>query len=98
MTYSNDCYVDLESERWTKRLKQIAYAKFLLKMGILSFYIMSIMVFVEVLKQSSVCFKNPDIEFVQVWTNSQITALIVMLAFCYILIIWSRTVKKMMKF
>ena len=98
MTYSNDCYVDLEPERWTKRLKQIAYAKFILKLGIFSFYIMSIMAFVEVLKQCSVCFKNPDIEFVQVLTNSQITALIVMLMLCFILIIWSRTIKKMMKF
>lgn len=98
MTSSNDCYVDLESERWTKRLKQIAYAKFLLKIGIFSFYIMSLMGFAEVLKQCSVCFKNPDIEFVQVWTNSQITAMIVMLMFCFIIIIWSRMIKKMMKF
>lgn len=98
MTSSNDCYVDLESERWTKRLKQIAYAKFLLKMGILSFYIMLIKAFVQILEQCLVCFKNPDIEFVQVWTNSQITAMIVMLMFCFILILWSRTVKKMMKF
>ena len=98
MTSSDDCYVDLESERWTKRLKQIAYAKFLLKIGIFSFYIMSMMGFVKVLEQCSVCFENPDIEFVRVWTNSQITALIVMLMFCFSIIIWSRMIKKMMKF
>lgn len=98
MTYSNDCYVDLESERWTKRLKQIAYAKFLLKLGIFSFYIISILAFGDVLEQCLICFKNPDIGFVQVWTNSQITAVIVMLMYCFLLFLWSRTVKKMMKF
>lgn len=98
MTSSDDRYVDLESERWTKRLKQIAYAKFLLKIGIFSIYIMSMIGLIEVLKQCSVCFKNPDIEFVQVWTNSQITAMIVMLGICFFVIVWSRTIKKMINF
>lgn len=98
MTSSNDCYVDLESERWTKRLKQIAYAKFILKIGILSFYIMSMIGFVQVLELCSISFKNPDIEYVQVWTNSQITAFIVMLLFAFIALIWSRMIRKAMKF
>ena len=98
MTYSNDCYVDLESERWTKRLKQIAYAKFILKIGIFSFYIMSMIGFIKILELCSISLNNPDIEFVQVWTNSQITAFIAMLMFVIFALAWSRMIKKIMKF
>lgn len=95
MTY--DHYVDLQSEQWTKRLKQIAYVKFIIKMMILAFYAVAVTSFAYTLKDLSIYLENPDLEMDVIWTNSQITAFIMIIVMSGILIVFSRMVSRLFK-
>lgn len=95
MTY--DHYVDLQSEQWTKRFKQIAIVKFIIKMGILAFYAVTVTSFAYALKDFSIYLENPDLEMDVIWTNSQITAFILIITMSGILIVFSRMVNRLFK-
>lgn len=95
MTY--DHYVDLQSEQWTKRLKQIAFVKFIIKIGILIFEVLVAISFAYVLKELSMYLKNPDLEMNVIWTNSQITAFIMIVVMAGILFAFSKMVSRFIK-
>ncbi len=90
-------YVDLESEVWTRRLKQIAIVKFLIKMGILGFYVLFAISMVELLKVFAPYVNNKDLVLETAFTNSQITAMIVLLFIAGVFIIFSKMIKRVMK-
>lgn len=95
MTY--DHYVDLQSEQWTKRFKQIAFVKFIIKIGILIFEVLAAISFAYVIKELSIYFENPDLEMGVIWTNSQITAFIMMIVMLGILIAFSKMISRFIK-
>lgn len=95
MTY--DHYVDVQSEQWTKRFKQIAILKFIIKMMIFAFYVVTVTSFAYVLKDLSIYLENPDLEMGMIWTNSQITAFIMIITMSGILIVFSRMVNRLFK-
>lgn len=95
MTY--DHYVDLQSEQWTKRLKQIAYVKFIIKIAILIFEVLVAISIAYVLKELSTYLENPDLEMNVVWTNSQITAFIMIIFMTGVLIAFSKMISRFIK-
>ena len=92
-----DHYVDLQSEQWTKRFKQIAFVKFIIKIGILIFEVLAAISFAYVIKELSIYFENPDLEMGVIWTNSQITAFIMMIVMLGILIAFSKMISRFIK-
>lgn len=95
MTY--DHYVDLQSEQWTKRLKQIAFVKFIIKIAILIFEVVIAISIAYVIKELSIYLENPDLEMQVIWTNSQITAFIMIIFMTGVLIAFSKMISRFMK-
>lgn len=90
-------YVDLESEVWTRRLKQIAIAKTIIKFGIFGFYVLFAISTVELLKLFVPYVENKDLVLETAFTTSQITAMMELLFITGVFITFSKMMKRMMR-
>lgn len=90
-------YVDLESEVWTRRLKQIAVVKSLIKCGIFGFYVLFAISTVELLKLFVPYIENKDLVLETAFTTSQITAMMEILFLAGVFIMFSKMIKRLMR-
>lgn len=90
-------YVDLESEIWTRRLKQIAIVKCIIKLGIFGFYVFFAISTIEVLEFFAPYVENEDLVLETALTTSQITAMILVLFIAGGFLIFSKMILRMMR-
>lgn len=90
-------YVDLESEVWTRRLKQIAILKLIIKLGICGFYALFVISTAKLVESLAPYVENKDLVLETVFTNSQITAMMVLLFITGVLIIFSKMIIGLMR-
>ena len=90
-------YVDLESEVWTRRLKKIAIAKCIIKFGIFAFHVVFIISMVELFEILTPYVKNKDLVLETAFTNSQITAMMVLLFIAGVCVAFSKMISRIMR-
>ena len=90
-------YVDLESEVWTRRLKKIAIVKSIIKLGIFGFYVLFAISTIKLLKIMAPYVNNKDFVLETAFTTSQITAIMFLLFFAGVFVMFSKMINRMMR-
>lgn len=90
-------WIDITDYQKTNIYKKIAIIRFVLKIGILAFFTAMVIAVARVIKQIAPYVSNPDLVLDTVWTNSQLTAVVVLIFLCFILIIFSRMITRLFR-
>lgn len=91
-----DEWVDITDGQNTKWFKRIKIAQYIVKIGVIVFFVMEVVAIANVLRIIAPYVNDAELVMDHVWTNSQITALIEMLVLCGSLIIFAKMVKKVL--
>ena len=91
-----DEWVDITDGQNTKWFKRIKIAQYVVKIGVIVFFVMEAVAIANVLMITAPYVNDAELVLDHVWTNSQITALIEMLVLCGALIIFAKMVKKVL--
>ena len=91
-----DEWVDITDGQNTKWFKRIKIAQYVVKIGVIVFFVMEAVAIATVLKITTPYVSDAELVMDHVWTNSQITAIIQMFVLCGTLIIFAKMVKKVL--
>lgn len=91
-----DEWVDITDGQNTKLFKRIKIAQYVVKIGVIVFFVMEAVAIATTLKITAQYVNNAELVLDHVWTNSQITALIEMFVLLGALIILAKMVKKVL--